>query len=114
MTTTTETESKRIARSIKAQPVNSNLPFSTYEKTAAHFTDANRNLPGRIHWKQVYRLGLALGSLVQETMKKHAEWREKEKRFERWTKEAEAVLGELEILKEEINWCAKRSIGEAP
>ena len=32
----TETESKRIARSIKAYPVNSNLPFSTYEKTAAH------------------------------------------------------------------------------
>ena len=56
---------------------------------------------------------LALGSLAQETMKKHAEWREKEKRFERWTKEAEAVLGELEILKEEINWCAKRSIEES-
>merc|ERR1712100_960903 len=106
--TTTGTESKRIARSIKAQPVNSNLPFSTYEKTAAHLQMQIAIYRDESNWKQVYRLGLALGSLVQETMKKHAEWREKEKRFERWTKEAEAVLGELEILKEEINWCAKR------
>ena len=111
--TTTETESKRIARSIKAQPVNSNLPFSTYEKTAAHLQMQIAIYRDESNWKQVYRLGLALISLVQETMKKHAEWREKEKRFERWTKEAEAVLGELEILKEEINWCAKRSIEES-
>ena len=109
----TETESKRIARSIKAYPVNSNLPFSTYEKTAAHLQMQIAIYRDESNWKQVYRLGLALGSLVQETMKKHAEWREKEKRFERWTKEAEAVLGELEILKEEINCCAKRRIEES-
>ena len=79
MTTTTETESKRIARSIKAQPVNSNLPFSTYEKTAAHLQMQIAIYRDESNWKQVYRLGLALISLVQETMKRHAEWREKEK-----------------------------------
>ena len=81
----TKTESKRIARSIKAYPVNSNLPFSTYEKTAAHLQMQIAIYRDESNWKQVYRLGLALISLVQETMKKHAEWREKEKRFERWT-----------------------------
>merc|ERR1712100_856610 len=68
--TTTGTESKRIARSIKAQPVNSNLPFSTYEKTAAHLQMQIAIYRDESNWKQVYRLGLALGSLVQETKKK--------------------------------------------
>ena len=73
VTEMTVTESKRIARSITPVPVNSNLPFCVYERTAAHLQMQIAIYRDESNWKQVYRLGLALISLVQETMKKHAE-----------------------------------------